>query len=78
MNAATSAVATGLIITAGRWADNKDSTGMDVKLVVGLTGYAVVLSVIESWNEDIAARFALLVMIVAAFQAFARVKGVRW
>lgn len=78
MNAATSAVATGVIIVAGRWADNDPKTGMDVKLVVGMTTYAIVLSIVESYNADFAGKFALLVMVVAAFQAMSRVKGVKW
>ncbi len=78
MNAATSAVVTGLIVVAGRWADKDTNTGVDVNLAVAVTTYAIVLSLLESINEKFAGQFALFVMVSAAFHSFSRVKGIKW
>ena len=78
MNAATYAVTTGVIIAAGRWADDSDKTGVDVSLAINLTVYAVVLSVMEGVNAKFAGQFAMLIMVAAAFHAFARAKGIPW
>ena len=67
MNAATSAVATGVIIAAGRWSDNKSKTSVDVRLAIAITIYAIILSLLEDANADFAGKVGLLVLISACF-----------
>lgn len=70
MNTTTSAVATGLIVTAGRWVDKKP---IDVKIAVGVTFYAILMSVLEDANAAFAGQFALLVLVAACFKYLPKV-----
>ena len=62
MNATTWAVGTTAIVVAGRWATEKP---LDIKLVVGLGGYAIGLSVLSNIDADIAAKLSAMVFFLA-------------
>lgn len=65
MNTTTSAVATGVIVGAGRWSEGKP---LDLRIAIGATVFAVGLSLIGGANNVLAQRIALLVLIVAMFK----------
>jgi hypothetical protein len=62
MDTTTSAVATVVITAAGRWAQNKP---FSMKLVVALLILALSLSALESANEQLAKKFAVLILVAA-------------
>lgn len=62
MDATTSAVATGVIVTVGRWTQGK---GLEAKVVIGAGFYAITLSVIASSQPDFAGKVAALVLVTA-------------
>lgn len=64
MNTTTSAVTTGAIVYAGRWAQGKD---LDIKVAIGTAGIAIILSLIAQSNEKLAQQFGLLILLAAAF-----------
>ena len=49
-------------MVAGRWATEKP---LDIKLVVGLGGYAIGLSVLTNIDADIAAKLSAMVFFLA-------------
>ena len=63
MDTTTAVVATGIVVFAGQWAQ-KDK-GPSIKLVVGGMVLAVILSVMSQGNDELASRFALLVLVGA-------------
>lgn len=65
MNTTTSAVATGVIVGAGRWSEGKP---LDLRIAIGATVFAVGLSLIGNANQELASKFALCVLIVAMFK----------
>lgn len=62
MDTTTSAVATVLITAAGQWAKGKT---ISIKLVIGLMVLAISLAAMDSANEDLAKKFALLILVGA-------------
>jgi hypothetical protein len=60
MDTTTSAVASGIIVTAGLWAEGK---GFSVKVALGAGFLAIGLSILSGINEGLARGFALLVLI---------------
>lgn len=62
MDATTSAVATGVVVTVGRWTEGK---GLEAKVVIGAGFYAIVLSVIADSQPDFAGKIAVLVLVTA-------------
>lgn len=64
MNTTTSAVMTGAMVYAGRWAQGKE---IDIKVAIGTAGVALILSLIAQGNEKLAQQFGLLILLGAAF-----------
>lgn len=62
MDTTTSVIATGLVVTVGRWSDEKK---LDVKMFVGFGVLAVFFAVMQSANDKLAQQFALLVLVTA-------------
>lgn len=62
MDTTTSAVATVVITATGQWAKGKP---ISVKLVVALMVLAISLSAMESANEELAKKFAVLILVAA-------------
>lgn len=63
MDTTTAVVATGIVVFTGQWA--KKNEGPSIKLVVGGTVLAVMLSVISQANEKLASQFAVLILVGA-------------
>lgn len=59
----TSAVATGVVVTAGQWA--KNDKGPSIKVIVGMLFLAYFLSILGAGNQVIASRFAALILVGA-------------
>lgn len=64
MTTTTSVVATATLVVAGRLAQSKP---VDVKIAVGAGALAVSLSVLNSASSELASRFALLILVIAAY-----------
>lgn len=62
MDTTTSVVATGVVVTVGRWADEKK---VEPRIFIGLGALAIFLAVFQSGNEKIAQQFALLILVTA-------------
>jgi hypothetical protein len=60
MDTTTSAVTSGLIVVAGRWAQGK---GLDAKVLLGAGFMAIGLTVLASINEPLARGFSVLVLV---------------
>ena len=75
MNTTTAAVATGVVVTAGRWADGKN---LDVRIAIGTGALAIGLAVLSGANEQLASRFAVLVLLgaVLVYPTPARSNGI--
>jgi len=65
MNTTTSVVATGVIVIAGRWANDKP---IELRIVIGAGAFALGLSLLSGADPELASKFALLVLIVALFR----------
>jgi hypothetical protein len=63
LDTTTAVVATGIVVFAGQWA--KKDEGPSIKLVVGGTVLAVMLSVMSQADEKLASQFASLVLVAA-------------
>lgn len=63
-------VATAVIVVAGKWVKDEE---LDVKTVVGGGFLALGLSLLSMANEDLASKFALLVLVVACFKYIPRI-----
>lgn len=59
----TSAVATGVVVTAGQWA--KEGKGPSIKVVVGMVFLAYMLSIISAGNQKLGSQFAALILVGA-------------
>ena len=57
-------VLTGVVVTAGHWADSKK---MNVRFVVGLAIYALALAYLDNFNAQLAGTFAALVLVGAVW-----------
>ena len=62
MNTTNAAVATGIIVTAGRWSEGK---GIDLKVAIGVTVFALGLALLSGANEKLAQQFSVLVLVTA-------------
>jgi hypothetical protein len=62
MDTTTSVIATGLVVTTGRWA-NEQSLG--IKMFVGFGVLAIMLEIMAATNEKLAGQFALLILVSA-------------
>lgn len=62
MNTTTAAIATGVVVAAGRWSQEKP---VDIKIAVGAGVFALSLSLISSADEKIANQFAFMVLFLA-------------
>lgn len=65
MNVVTTAIGTGAIVMAGRWAEGK---GVELKIAIGATTLAIFLSILESANEQFAGQVGLMILIAALFR----------
>lgn len=63
MDTTTAVVATGVVVTAGRWSEDKD---IPFRIFVGFGFLAIMLAVLSSTNEKLAESFAALVLVSAA------------
>jgi len=57
-------IGTGIIVLAGRWANDKP---IDVKTAIGIGVYALGIAGLAATNEKLASQFATLVLISAGF-----------
>lgn len=64
MDASTSAVLTGTVVTVGRWSQGK---GLEAKVVIGAGVLAIGLSALASSNADFAGKFGTLILVGALF-----------
>lgn len=64
MSPVSSAVLTGGIVAAANVVDKK---GLSFRQVAGVGIYAIMLAGINEWSPEIAGKFALLVLLGAAF-----------
>jgi phosphate starvation-inducible membrane PsiE len=64
MDTGTAVVATGLIVAVGHFAKDQQ---IPVRVFVGVGIYAVILAMLQQGNEELAAKFALLVLLAALF-----------
>ena len=64
MGPVDSAVLTGVIVSAGRWSQGKS---LSMRTFIGAGTFAVFLAVINANDQDLASKFALLVLVAAAF-----------
>lgn len=62
MDTTTSVVATGLVVTVGRWADEKQ---IKMSMFVGFGAVAIFLAIMQDANEKLAAQFAALILVSA-------------
>lgn len=62
LGAASSAVLTGTVVTAGRWSEGKQ---LSMRVIVGATFLAVGLSVLSELNPDLGSAFGALILVAA-------------
>lgn len=62
MDTTTSIVGTSIVVTIGRWADEKQ---LDMRMFVGLAFVAIFLSIMENSNAKLAQQFGSLILISA-------------
>lgn len=62
MDVVTSVVATGVVVTAGRWSDDKD---IPFRIFVGFGFVGIFLSVMSAGNQKLAESFGLLILVSA-------------
>ena len=62
MNTTTSVVATGLVVSAGRWSQGK---GVDIKTFIGVGVLAIFLAIIGEGNAKLAQQFGALILVAA-------------
>jgi len=55
---------TGVLVVAGRWANDKP---LDIRVAVGTAGLALFLAVINSSSPELASKFAVLILVSAVF-----------
>jgi hypothetical protein len=64
MDTTTSVVATGIVVTLGRWVEERD---IPFKIFVGFGLMLLFLTVIQSANQKFAEQFALLIFVASLF-----------
>lgn len=62
MGTTNSAVLTGVIVTTGRWAENKP---LEMRVVVGAAFLAVGLAALSAVNDNLARNFGVLILVAA-------------
>lgn len=62
MDTSTSALLTGVIVTAGQWSNGK---GVTARVILGSCFLALVLSVLSEANEKLAKQFGLVILVTA-------------
>lgn len=65
MGTTNSVVLTGVIVSTGRWAENKP---LEMRVVVGATFLAVGLAALGSVNDKLAQQFGVLILVAALFR----------
>lgn len=65
MNPTTAVVLIGLIVTAGRWAEDKP---MSISVVVGVAILAIALSVLSETNPKLGSSFTLLILVTVVLR----------
>lgn len=58
----TSVMATGIVVTVGRWSQEKK---LEFRIFVGFGFLAIFMAVMQSGNEKLAQQFAALVLVAA-------------
>lgn len=66
MDTTTAAVATGVTVTVGQWAEKGE--GPKIKVIVGMLVLAYALSILAAGNEKLANQFATLILIGVFFR----------
>lgn len=69
MNTTNAAVGTGALVVIGRWAEGN---GLEVKVVVGVVGLAVLLALLP---DAIAGPFAALIVVASLFRYLPAIVG---
>lgn len=64
MNTTTSTVTAGVVVAAGRWAQNKPLT---INIAIGTAGVALILALVAEADVKLAQGFGLLVLLGACF-----------
>ena len=62
MNTTSSVVLTGVVVTAGRWAQGK---GLTMHVVVGAGFLTIALAALSQVNEGLASQFGVLILVGA-------------
>lgn len=60
----TMAVLTALIVVGGKWANEEE---LEIRLAIGVAGYAIGLSVLSEVMPDVAAQLSLIVLLTVGF-----------
>lgn len=63
-NPVNSAVLTGTIVAAGTWSRGET---VSMRLVIGTGVFAISLAVVNEMSPDLAGKYGLLVLVIAAF-----------
>lgn len=63
MDTTTAVVATGVVVTAGRWSQDKD---IPFRIFVGFGFLAIILAIMSSGNQKLAEAFGALILVGAA------------
>lgn len=64
MDTTNAVLMTGVLVVGGRWAQDKP---LDIRIAVGTAGLALFLAVINASQPDLASKFAVLILVSAAF-----------
>lgn len=64
MNTTNAVLMTGLVVVAGHWASGKS---LSIRLAVGTAGLSLFLAVLNESNPELAAKFAVLILVGAVF-----------
>lgn len=65
MDTSTSALLTGVVVTAGKWSSGD---GISVRTVLGAIFLAIILTVMNEANEKFARQFGVLILVGAVFR----------
>lgn len=58
-------VGTGVLVVAGKWAAGEPIT---IKIAIGVGVLALCFAVFDAMNPDLASKFAIMVLLLAAFK----------
>lgn len=62
MSPGTAALATGIVVVLGRWADGKE---LSMKILVGAVMLAIFLTIMAESNQKLASEFGMLILVGA-------------